>query len=126
MNRSIRLAGAALVFLLAGAGCAPPVTVVTPQGRTAYNADQVVVRVNELMNAAIAANANAALPTDQTRTIVQFCVTADQTLAATPAGWPTTLRTAWTSTKAQLPAVQNLVVVAAMRAVDVVMEGLQP
>jgi hypothetical protein len=115
-----------LLVLLAGAGCAPPVTVVTPQGQTAFRADAVVVRVNELMNAAIAANANAALSVDQTRTIVQFCVAADQTLAATPAGWPTTIRTAWASTKAQLPSVQNLVVVAAMGAVDVVLEGLQP
>ncbi len=118
-----------LVVLLAGAACAPPpVTVVTPQGQTAFKADAAVIRVNELMNAAIAANATVppGIDTNTTRILVQFCVAADQTLAQTPAGWAATLQAAWTATKAQLPAVQNLVVVAAMSAVDLVVGGLQP
>ena len=126
MTQRLRLTPVLLVLLLAGAACAPPVTVVTPQGQTAYKADQVVLRVNELMNASIAANAAVppALDTNTTRILVQFCVAADQTLAAAPAGWPQTLSTAWASTKAQLPAVQNPLVVAAMGAVDLVLGGL--
>ena len=78
----------ACALALGSWGCAAPVTVVTPQGQLAYKADQVVVRVNELMNAAIAANTANALPTDTTRTIVTFCVAADKTLAEAPAFTP--------------------------------------
>lgn len=114
------------VFLLTA--CATPVTVTTPQGNVAYTADQIVVRINELQNAAIAANAAVppALPTATTRVIVQFCVTADKTLAATPAGWPATLLTAWTATKAQIPAQTNPSILAAISAVDVVLGSVQP
>ena len=108
------------VLLGSSMACAPPPTIVTPQGQVAYKADQVVVRVNELMNAAIAANAANTLPTDTTRTIVSFCVDADKVLAATPNGWQTTLTLAWRTTKAKLPKIDNPAIVAAMGAVDVV------
>ncbi len=53
-----------------GVACnhAPPN--LTPAGQTAFTADQAVVRVNELMNAAIAANGSGALDTKTTRIIV--------------------------------------------------------
>lgn len=105
-------------------GCAPPVTIVTPQGQAAFKSDQVVVRINELMNAAIRANAANALATDTTRMIVSFCVAADKTLAATPAGWPATLAKAWAQTKAKLPTIENPAILAAIGAVDVVI-GVQ-
>lgn len=113
-----------LVLCLLTTACAAPVTIVTPQGQVAYKADQVVVRVNELMNAAISANTANALPTDTTRLIVQFCVSADKTLATTPAGWPTTIATAWRETKAKLPEIDNPAIIAAIGAVDVVI-GVQ-
>src|SRR5690349_17283442 len=75
-----------------------PPTVTTAEGQRAYHADQVVIRVNELQNAAIQAEATGGLPTDTTRTIVQFCVMANKTLATAPLGWPQTLLTAWTMT----------------------------
>ncbi len=96
--------------------CAAPVTIVTPQGQAAYKADQVVVRVNELMNAAIAAEKAGTIKTQDARTIVTFCVSADKTLAATPAGWPAMLLTAWTETKAKLPKIENPAIVAAREA----------
>ncbi len=103
-------------------GCASaPATVTTPAGQAAYKADVVVIRVNELMNAAIAANAQGALAVGPTRTIVKFCIAADQTLAAVPAGWPETLRAAWLATKKQLPPVTNPGIIAAMGAVDLVL-----
>lgn len=106
-------------------GCHAPVTVTTPQGRAAYTADQVAVRINELQNAAIAAQQQGQLPTATTRTIVQFCVGADATLAQVPAGWVVSLQTAWATTKANLPAMTNPAVTAALAAVDVVIGGLK-
>lgn len=114
-----------LALLLLGTplatGCHPPATIVTDPGKRAYTADQVVVRVNELQNAAIAANANGSLPEATTRTIVEFCVSADQTLAATPQGWQATLTAAWAETKAKLPPITNPAITAAISAVDVVL-----
>lgn len=114
-----------LTCSLAGtAACAPKPPVLTPAGQAAYTADQVAVRVNELMNAAIASEAKGLLPRNTTRTIVQFCTSADTTLAQAPSGWAATLRTAWTATKANLPPIQNTAIIAAMGAVDVVL-GVQ-
>jgi hypothetical protein len=103
IRRSLRLP---LILLLAA--CHAPVTVVTPQGKTAYTADQVVVRVRELQNAAIQANATLVngqpgLDTATTRIVVQTCVSLAQTLAATPTGWPATIKTAWASFRVQAP-----------------------
>lgn len=115
-----------VLMSLSVSACHAPVTIVTPQGQTAYTADQIVVRVNELMNAAIAANASNALPTATTRTIVTFAVDADKVLASTPAGWPATLAVSWAAAKAQIGAVNNPAIVAAMSAVDVVIGAIQP
>lgn len=101
--------------------CSPPKTIQTAQGKTAYSADQVAVRVNELENTAIQANAGGGLPVQTTRTIVDFCVTADQTLAQTPSGWLASVTMLWQATKARLPPVSNPALVAAMSAVDVVL-----
>jgi hypothetical protein len=117
---------AAAVLMGAGelVGCASkiPPTVVTPQGKAAYTADQVVIRVNELQNAAIQAEASGALPTSTTRVIVTFCVAADKTLATVPNGWQQTIATAWTQAKQQIPAkdLANTVISAAVAGIDVV------
>ena len=76
-----------VLLLLSMPACHAPVTITTPQGQAAYTADQVAVRVNELQNAAIAAEANGGLPTATTRTIVSFAVSGDKILAQAPAGW---------------------------------------
>lgn len=114
-----------LCLVLLTPACHAPVTVTTPQGKIAYTADQIVQRVNELENAAIKANGAGQLPLVQTRTIVEFCVAADKTLAATPSGWQATVRTAWAATRAQIPTT-NPAIAAAVTAVDVVlaMEGV--
>lgn len=113
-----------LLLPAALAGCRPPTTITTPQGQVAYKADQVAVRVNELMNAAIQANATGGLPVATTRTIVTWCVTADQTLHATPAGWQATLKASWQATKRTIPTPTNPAIVAAMGAVDLVLGAL--
>lgn len=114
-----------LVLMLSGlSACAHP-TFQSPVGQKAYTADQIVVRVNELENAAIAANTSKALSDDATRPIVEFCVAADKTLAATPNGWQATLETAWTAAKAKIGTVSNPAVMAAIGAVDVILGSVK-
>lgn len=113
-----------LILCLAGTACHAPVTITTPAGKTAYTADQIVVRVNELGQAAIAAEAGKALPTTTARTIIQFCSAADKILAATPTGWQAAVATAWLQTKATIGPVTNPAVAAAMGAVDVALAAL--
>lgn len=105
--------------------CAAPVTVTTPQGRAAYTADQVVVRVNELMHAAIRANAGGGLPEPTTRTIVEWAVATDKVLATAPAGWQALVAASWDTAKRKIGTPANPAIVAAMSAVDVVLGVVQ-
>lgn len=105
--------------------CTAPVTVITPQGKIAYTADQIVVRVNELQNAAIQANTTNGLDTNSTRTIVQFCLAANGLLRSTPSGWQQTLQVAWMDAKVKLAGVKNQTVLTAMSLVDAVLLGVQ-
>ena len=115
-----------LALGLSLSACAHPSTAnLSPAGHVAYTADQITARVNELENSAIAANASGALDLHTTRTLVEFSVKADQTLAATPSGWLATVTAAWQAAKASLSSVTNPALVAAMAAVDVVLGGLQ-
>ena len=110
-------------FALASACTVPPPTL-SPAGQTAFTADQAVVRVNELMNAAIAANSSAALDAKTTRLIVTFAVDADQVLAKTPAGYVATVQAAWAATKPQIPT-SNPLIAGAVAAADAVIGGLK-
>lgn len=109
------------VLLLATAACHPPVSIQTPAGKAAYTADQIVTRINELENAAIQANSTGGLPTETTRVIVEFCVSADATLKTTPQGWQAAVSTAWAQAKGKLPAISNPAVAAAIASVDVLL-----
>lgn len=120
-SRRVRLPLAVLVLAILVAACHPPATIVTPEGRRAYTADQIVVRVNELQQAAMAAEAVGGLLTDPTRILVKFAVSANYTLQTLPAGWLATVTTAWRQTKQELPTLTNPAVVAAIAAVDVVL-----
>lgn len=91
-----------LLLSLNAIACHPPVSIITPAGRTAFSADVIAVRVNELEAAAIQANSEGALSLDVTRTIVRFTVVADRILAQTPDGWRVAVITAWIETKRQL------------------------
>jgi hypothetical protein len=104
-------------------GCHAPVSVTTPQGKVAYTADQIAIRIGELQNAAIQANASNGLSTDTTRIIVQFSVDANRVLAATPSGWQATVAQLWTATKNRLgPGIfTNTAIAAAVSAVDTVL-----
>lgn len=123
-RKALRLALLAGMLLIT-TGCHAPVTITTPQGQTAFKADQIVVRVNELQAAAIKAEAGGALATDLTRAIVTFAVAADKTLAMTPNGWQAAVLTSWVQTKQQLLGVTNPAVLAAIGAVDIVLGVIQ-
>lgn len=110
-----------LIALLSGAACTAPVSVQTTAGKVAYTADQIVIRVNELQNAAIQANANGALPTATTRLIVEFAVSADKTLKEAPNGWQSTVSKLWAETKAKLPPMSNPALSSAIASVDLVL-----
>ncbi len=115
-----------LAPVVAASNCTPPPTIVTPQGKTAYTADQIAIRVNELEAAAIQANATGGLPVATTRIVVKFTVSADKILKDVPSGWQTAVATAWTQTKQQLAGVTNPNVVAAISAVDLVLAAFLP
>ena len=121
----MRLRLLVLVALLASGCVHRPVTIVTPAGRAAFAADQVVLRVNELGRTAIAANAAGALDLKTTRIIVDFAEAADVTLKALPQGWQATLTAAWMQAKAKLAATPlSPALVAAVSAVDVIIATL--
>ncbi len=119
---------AILVFaaaLVSGCASAPP-TVITPQGRAAYAADAVVIRVNELQAAAIQANATGGLTTATTAQIVQWTVQADTVLKAAKDGWKAALVQSWGVLKGQIPAadLKNPLIVVALNAVDALIATL--
>lgn len=124
-TRLLAIVTLACVMGVGTLACAKTAPNLTPVGQHAYTADQVVVRVNELQNAAIAAEAAGQLPTATTRIIVQFAVAANQTLRTVPQGWPQTLAQAWASTKTQVGVVANPVVATAIGVVDVIIAGVQ-
>ena len=99
-----RLAPFVLVLFVT-AGCHPPVTIVTPQGKVAFTANEILKRVQELQEVVIAVDAtpNNGLPRSATRLIVQFTVEAAKILDATPSGWGTTVAIAWADAKKQIP-----------------------
>ncbi len=97
---AISLAGAA--FTLPACAHTPP-SVTTPAGTSAVTADIVVKRLGELQAAAIAANQQGALSDKTAVLVVQFTVGAIKTASATPAGWQTTVATAYQALKSALP-----------------------
>ena len=117
-----------LLVLAIGAACAPKTANLTPAGQQNYTADQIALRVNELQNAAIKAEAGGALPTATTRIIVTFAGAADRVLAKTPDGWRAQVLTLWQEAKkqlAKLPGINTPAVIAGMAAVDVALGVIQ-
>jgi len=113
-----------VVLALLVPACAPKPINLTPAGQTAFTADQAVVRVNELMNAAIQANAAGALDTPTTRVIVTFAVDADTVLAKTPDGWKATVKASWALAKPKITTT-NSTLLLAIAAADAAIGGLQ-
>jgi hypothetical protein len=100
------------------AGKVPP-TITTPQGKAALTADEIAVRVNELGKAVIDAQAQNQIPLATARDLIQFCSSADKTLAAAPAGWQAVVGKAWAEVKAKLPPTLAPLVQSAINLVDI-------
>ena len=75
----------ALCLAVPQAGCGAKPTFATPKAQVIYTADQVSIRVNELQNAAINAEAHQGLPTERARDIVEWYVANNKILATAPA-----------------------------------------
>jgi len=108
-----------LVALVAASAACIHRTFENANAQHSYTADQVVIRVNELQAAVIQAYPT---PTDISRKIVEFTVSADKVLKASPSGWQAAVTVAWTQTKSALiPPPTNPAVVAAIAGVDTVL-----
>ncbi len=83
--------------------CHAPVTVVTPEGKAAYTANEILTRVDRLQDAAIAAQRSGALATDTARASVSTTVNLAELADAATQGWLATARQAWAQAKAELP-----------------------
>src|SRR5580765_4795076 len=84
-------------------GCGAPSSVVTPAGQHAYKADQVVNYLGVFQDAAIGANNQNILSTNDTRLIVTFVKSAVTTIGQTPNGWQATVMTALNQLRNTLP-----------------------
>lgn len=87
--------------------CTAPATIVTEPGKAAYTANEVLVRVERLQDAAIAAHTNGSLNTDTARAIVFVTVNVFEIADAATQGWQATARQAWMQAKADIPALQS-------------------
>ena len=135
LNRIVGVFGVSLlVGVYSGIGfvaCAGKVTGATPIASAAIKADAVVIRVNELQNAAMAAcgtpsgdcqpgGISRALAVE----IVADCVSLNQVLRTVPAGWQASVKASWAQAKARIGVVSNPAVAAALGVLDGLIGGL--
>jgi len=94
-----------LPFLLALAlsACVAPVSVQTPEGKRAWQANEVVTRIGAVQAMAIQAEATGGLTTAQARVIVTYCVASAKVAKTYPKGWEQTVLVGFREMKAQLP-----------------------
>lgn len=86
--------------------CHAPVTVVTPEGKAAFTANEILTRVERLQDAAVAAQKNGSLATERARTIVFAAVQIAEIADAATKGWEATARQAWAQAKAEVADLQ--------------------
>lgn len=85
-------------LLLTGCGHKPPD--LDPTTAKMYDANEVVKRINRLMDSAIEAEANKGLTEAQARVIIRFCVNADKSIARYPeGGWQGVVVEMWAKVK---------------------------
>lgn len=113
------------VLALVVSGCASHnPNVVTPAGKAAEKALAVSIRVGELQDAAIAANATSGITDAQAVSVVRFTVAAQKTLKATPAGWEATLKAAWQAAKDAMNQDTKIRLAASLSLVDILIGAL--
>lgn len=114
---------ACLCLSLSFVACVHPPPNLSPRGQVAFNADQVVVRINELQSAAIQANTDGALDNAITQVVVEFSISARNTLGALPDGWQATVKQAWKEARPKI-VTTNPTVLLAIGAVDALIGAL--
>lgn len=93
----------AMLILMFIVACAPK-GMTDPQARALFSANQISLRIERLSKAVADAEATGGIERNDARTIITFALAAHKTLAATPAGWFQTVKTAWDQVKAAVPA----------------------
>jgi hypothetical protein len=89
-------------------GCARPTTIQTPEAKRAYDANEVVKRINEFQAATIEASDTQQIPVATARTIVQWCVASLEALKGAPQGWDEVLRRSWQQVKPEVEKLPKL------------------
>lgn len=84
-----------LLWLTIAVACARPASIETPEGKRAYDANEVVKRINEFQAATIAAADAKQLDVAVSRKWVEWCVQARGVMKEAPVGWDAVLRKLW-------------------------------
>jgi hypothetical protein len=85
------------------AACAAPITIVTPEGKKAWNADQAVLRIGEFQQAAIDANRAKAISDSTEVLILHATIGTAKILGAVNSDWRTVAKTALAALVSSLP-----------------------
>lgn len=107
------LAASAIVAALLGMlgfcapACAPKNAPISATGKAAFAADQFVLRLAELQNAAIDANKRGTLADGPTIQIVRFTVDGARVAKDAPNGWRAEVVASWAAVKSHLPAMSG-------------------
>jgi len=94
-------------------------------------ADEIVIRVNELQGAVIQACGAGpqcqpgSLPTATARQIVQGMIDLRTVLKSLPDGWQASVRATWAQVKPRFAGITNPVILSAFAAVDALLGGIQ-
>lgn len=99
--------GTVTALPLSTAGCGTPSTIVTEPGKQAYATNEVLIRVEELQDAAVAAFDKGQLDLATSRAIVFATVQINDLAEAKQAGWQAVALKAWANAKEQVPALRQ-------------------
>ena len=132
IRRDARILVLCLVGIVACAmlSACPPPSLQTPQGRTAYTANQVAIAIGTLQDAVMAAHSTKdldgrpLLSTSTTRKVMSFSLDALDILDKTPDGWQATVRIAYLRLKDELGDADREKLATPLKAVDAVLEVL--
>lgn len=115
-----------LVLAWAISGCGPKIPANTdPQTRAAFYANEAVLRLGELQNAAIASNRSGAISDRDAILVVRFTVASTKTVKEAPGGWVPTVRAAYTQLRPQLSAPEGSTVAVALAVLDALLLKVQ-
>jgi len=125
---AVPISGAVVATGLAftSAACAHTPPNLTPEAQAAFKADQVLVRVGELQDAAIALNKTTppALSDRDAVMVVRFTTLAMKTIHDVPSGWKVTVVNAYTTLKQNLPPASKTQLAAVFDTIDLLLASV--